>query len=49
MFVVEQTNRFTLMSHFVHYRSGSIHSADLCCWISVDYSCSRDGLHLQEM
>uniref|UniRef100_A0A8C1NRS9 Ig-like domain-containing protein n=1 Tax=Cyprinus carpio TaxID=7962 RepID=A0A8C1NRS9_CYPCA len=41
----------SLMAHFVHFRSGptfSVHSVAICCWISVDRSCSPDVLHLQE-
>ncbi len=38
--------------HFVYYRSGStfsLHSADFCCWVSVDFCYRCDVLHLMEM
>jgi len=38
------------MLHFVYFRSdiNLVYSADLCCCISVDCSCCRNLLDLQE-
>uniref|UniRef100_A0A8C2GNJ7 Ig-like domain-containing protein n=1 Tax=Cyprinus carpio TaxID=7962 RepID=A0A8C2GNJ7_CYPCA len=53
VYLVRQTDSITLMVHFARYRSGctfSLHSGDFCCrWVSVDFSYSRDVLHLLEM